>query len=161
MTLHDDNADLILRTFRPDDRDAFRDLNLDWISKYFWVEEADRQMLSNPGSKIIKPGGQIFMAEFRNRTVGTCALLRLGEDTYELGKMAVAEESRGLGVGRKLLTFAIEWAREQGARKIFLVSNTSLTPAITLYESHGFQTIPYDDTDPEYARSNIAMELDL
>jgi ribosomal protein S18 acetylase RimI-like enzyme len=51
-------------------------------------------------------------------------------------------ESRGCGVGRALVERAIEIARTEGARRIYLTSNPSRTAAHALYKSCGF--VEYD-----------------
>jgi hypothetical protein len=35
-------------TYRDEFQPAFESLNLDWIEEYFWVEDIDRQVLSDP-----------------------------------------------------------------------------------------------------------------
>ena len=50
-------------------------------------------------------------------------------------------------------------AKELGASKIYLESNTSLAPAINLYYKLGFQKITGRPTP--YQRANIQMELNL
>lgn len=47
-----------------------------------------------------------------------------------------------------------------GARQLFIISNTVLEPAIHLYRRLGFAEVPLPP-DREYARGNIALELDL
>ena len=39
--------------------DAFARLNREWLEEYFHVESIDREMLSDPQSTIIDPGGAI------------------------------------------------------------------------------------------------------
>jgi GNAT superfamily N-acetyltransferase len=145
--------------YRPEHAAAFRDLNLAWISKHFVVEDRDARDLGDPGTYIIKPGGYIFMAELNGECVGTCALMKEGEDVFELAKMTVSESVRGLGVGRALGDAAIAHARAIGARRVELLTNSSLLPAITLYHSLGFVDVPLGDT--EYVRANVHMVLDL
>jgi GNAT superfamily N-acetyltransferase len=138
---------------------AFRDLNLAWIEKYFVVEERDARDLGDPATYILAPGGYIFMAELNGVAVGTVALMREEEGVFELAKMTVADSTRGLGVGRALGEASIAHARSIGARKIELLTNSSLQPAITLYRSLGFIDAPLGQT--EYARANVHMVLEL
>lgn len=152
-------ADLSIVPFRIEHATAFRDLNLAWIEKHFVVEHRDTRDLGDPATYIIAPGGFIFMAELDGRAVGTCALMFEHEGTYELAKMTVAESARGLGVGRKLGEAAIAHARSIGAKRIELLTNSSLSPAITLYRSLGFTDAPLEST--EYARADVHMVLDL
>ena len=145
--------------FRAEHAIAFRDLNLAWIEKHFVVEARDAHDLGDPGAHILLPGGYIFMAELHGQAVGTVALLREAEGVFELAKMTVADATRGLGVGRALGEAAIAHARTIGARKLELLTNSALVPAITLYHSLGFVDVPLGST--EYARANVHMVLEL
>jgi GNAT superfamily N-acetyltransferase len=153
--------DLVLRNFRPGDEDAFRLLNEEWISRYFRLEDKDRETLGNPG-KILEAGGQIVMALLGEERIGCCALIRLGADEYEIAKMTVTDKYRGRGFGRAVLAGTIDEARRMGAKRLYLETNSSLTPAITLYESLGFRHLPAERvvTSP-YARADVYMELFL
>lgn len=145
--------------YRPEFQIDFARLNYAWIEQYFKVEETDRQSLEDPNKKIIKPGGHIFMAQIGNDIVGTCALVRADDDTYELAKMAVAETARGKGVGWLLGKAAVEKAKELGVRTVFLESNTVLRPAISLYQKLGFEKVVRSPSP--YERCNIQMQLDI
>src|SRR5262249_16895523 len=46
---------------------------------------------------------------------------------------------RGLGVGKRLITEAIQFCRESGYRRIFLLTTSELTTAAKLYQAAGFQ----------------------
>ena len=145
--------------YRAEHADAFRDLNLAWIRKHFVVEERDARDLGDPEAYILETGGYIFMDELNGQCVGTCALMKEGEGVFELAKMTVAESVRGLGVGRALGEAAIAHARAIRARKVELLTNSSLVPAITLYRALGFVDVPLGDT--EYARADVHMVLEL
>jgi GNAT superfamily N-acetyltransferase len=145
--------------YRAEHADAFRDLNLAWIRKYFVVEDRDARDLGDPETYIIGPGGYIFMAELNGECVGACALMKEREGIFELAKMTVSESVRGLGVGRALGEAAIAHARAIGARRVELLTNSTLVPAITLYHALGFIDVPLGHT--EYVRANVHMVLDL
>ncbi len=145
--------------YRPEDREAFKALNVEWIERYFDVEQTDLQQLDHPVEEIIKPGGHILMATYRGEVVGTCALIKESEGRYELAKMAVTDRVQGKGIGLRLGEAVIEKAREIGAAKVFLESNTVLEPAITLYRKLGFKRVCGPPSP--YERCNIHMELEL
>lgn len=138
---------------------AFRDLNLAWIEEHFAVEERDARDLGDPATHILAPGGYIFMAELNGASVGTVALIREDVGVFELAKMTVADSTRGLGVGRALGEAAIAHARAIGARKIELLTNSALVPAITLYHSLGFVDVPLGHS--EFKRADVHMVLRL
>jgi putative acetyltransferase len=151
-----------IRRFEERDAKAFYDLNVAWISKHFAMEDADRAALGNPSGYILQKGGHIFMAFAEERAVGTCALIRTGEGTFEVAKMAVAEEFQGKGIGRRLLEHTVAEAKRLGAKLLSLETNSKLTPAIRLYETTGFRHLPPERIAPSpYVRANVFMEMEL
>lgn len=147
--------------YTPAHRPHFKALNLEWITAHFAVEEADRRVLDDPEGHVLAEGGHILMAEdATGDVVGTCALLRITDGSFELAKMAVAPRARGRGVGRALGEAAVERARALGAARVELLSNRVLAPALALYKSLGFVEVPLPATT-EYRRADIKMELDL
>ena len=129
-----------IRPFQAGDAPAFRELNEHWIKKYFALEEHDGIALGDPENNILRLGGHIFMAVTdAGEPVGCCALIPLRPGVFELAKMAVSENCRGCGIGRKLLEHTLAQAKTLGAKSLFLGSNTKLANAVHLYESVGFR----------------------
>jgi DNA-binding MarR family transcriptional regulator/GNAT superfamily N-acetyltransferase len=140
---------------------AFRSLNEEWISTYFQMEEADYKTLDNPKGYILDKGGKIFVALYNNEPVGVCALIKMNDPDYdfELAKMAVSPKIQGKSIGWLLGQAVVNAAKELGASKIYLESNTALKPAINLYQKLGFKKVVGRSTP--YERCNIQMELPL
>jgi putative acetyltransferase len=154
-------ADAIrLVTWRPDFRSDFERLNREWIEGYFAVEEEDRRVFADPEAEIVAPGGQVFFLLDAGGVRGTCAVIRHDGETLELAKMAVDPAARGRGYGDRLMEAAIAFARGAGARRLILLSNTRLAPALTLYRKHGFRDVPLDPANG-YSRADIQLELPL
>jgi GNAT superfamily N-acetyltransferase len=147
-----------IKEFTPEDQPWFEKFNRAWIEKYFWMEPIDVQVLQNPDQYIIQKGGAIFMASYNDELAGTVALKFVSPGVYEFTKMAVDEKFQGKKIGQALADSAIVKAKELGAQKIILYSNTKLGPAITLYRKLGFVEVPVDAI---YKRSDIKMELTL
>ncbi len=144
------------------DADAFRTLNEEWITRYFTLEPKDRQTLGDPENTILRKGGRVYMAQLGPEVVGCVALIHEGDNVYELSKMAVSPEVRGLGIGRQMLVFAVEQARAMGARSLWLGSNTRLQNAVHLYESVGFEHVPPEQLPASaYVRCDVFMVLKL
>ena len=138
---------------------VFKELNYEWISKYFEVEESDRKMLEDPEGYILDKGGAVLIAELDGEPVGTCALIKMNESAYELAKMAVAPKAQGNQIGYKIGLAIIAKAKELGAKTIFLETNSDLKPAIALYKKLGFK-----DTcghNSPYNRCNVQMEMEF
>jgi N-acetylglutamate synthase-like GNAT family acetyltransferase len=146
--------------FTPQLASHFESLNREWIEKYFEIEEGDLKVFRDPFKEIVQPGGQIFFVIFDGEVLGTCAVMKLNAQTYELAKMAVSTKAQGRGYSKLLMISAIEFARENGAERLILLSNTRLGAAIALYEKFGFRSVPITDAE-EYKRVDIQMELQL
>lgn len=153
-----ESLDVKIVPYQPKYKEAFRKLNEEWIRKYFKLEEPDRVSLNNPKGYILDRGGFIFVALADKKPVGVCALIKRDDlDAYELAKMAVSPQAQGKNIGYLLGQAAIDKAKSFRARRLFLESNTILTPAIRLYEKLGFVKIVGPPTP--YERCNIQMEL--
>lgn len=138
----------------------FRALNLAWLEKYFWVEPHDEEVLGKPEKYIIGPGGQIFLVQDKNQIIGTVALMKISEGVFELTKMAITPAAQGKKLGQLLMNHTLEYARNQGWKKLIIYSNRKLENAIHIYRKYGFKEIPIEENNP-YARGDIKMELVL
>ena len=155
---------LTIREYSDDLAQYFHDINAEWINDMFRLEPTDREVLENPRARIVDPGGVILFAEAEGLgIVGTCALQKTGERSFELTKMGVRTFARGLKVGEFLLRAVIERAMQIGAEPLYLLTNTKCAAAIHLYEKAGFQ----HDADimarygARYARCNVAMRYSV
>lgn len=144
--------------FRPEYREYFKTLNVEWLEKYFSVEPVDREMLWNP-ERIIDDGGEILFAKVGDEVVGTCALQKQG-DKWELTKMAVTEAHQGRKIGKKLMIATLDVARRMGISRLYLVTNSSLSTAVSLYRKVGFR-VTGCGPHPKYERGDLTMELEL
>jgi N-acetylglutamate synthase-like GNAT family acetyltransferase len=131
-------------------------LNEQWISTYFAIEDVDRKLAENPG-QIIDAGGYIFTVIESEEVVGVCALFLEEPGVFEVARMAVPPEQQGKGYGNVLMDACLNKLGEVSATKAFIVSNTSLKAAVSLYKKHGFKTAMLGQ-HPEYSRGNIVLE---
>lgn len=156
-----ESKDVQIVEFQPQYKAAFKELNEEWISNYFEIEDTDRKALENPETYILDKGGKIFVALYKDEPLGVCALIKMDDPEYqfEMAKMAVSPKAQGKNMGFLLGQEVIRSATESGASKIYLESNTILKPAINLYYKLGFKKISGRPTP--YKRANIQMELSL
>jgi ribosomal protein S18 acetylase RimI-like enzyme len=146
-----------IQDYRPEYQPYFEQLNKAWLEEYFTVEPIDRWVLEHPEEAILKEGGRIYFAGLEGEIIGTVALKRVGPEVFELTKMAVDKAYQGRGAGKLLCRTAIEKAKELGAHRLILYSQTSLAAAIGIYREIGFREIPLEPG--KYARADIKMEL--
>lgn len=142
--------------FDPAHASAFARLNLEWLEKYFWVEDIDKVILSNPQAEVIDHGGHILFAQLADEIIGAVALKHHGAGRYELTKMAITASKQGRGYGRALLLAAIARFDSISGESLFLETHSSLQAAIKLYESAGFHLASHP-TGSDYARSDTYM----
>ncbi|MEO8035544.1 MAG: GNAT family N-acetyltransferase [Acidobacteriota bacterium] len=146
--------------YRPEYRESFMRLNLDWLEGNGLLEPIDLEYLRDPETHILAGGGQVFVALLADEVVGTSAAIRVSPTTFELAKLAVRPSARRLGLGRQLTKVVIDFARNAGATEVVLTSNSILAAAIRLYESLGFRHAPMP-AGIRYVTANVYMVLEL
>ena len=154
------NSTLTIREYGEELAPYFRDINAEWIGAMFRLEDTDREVLDNPGTKIIEPGGVILFVEHASLgIVGACALQKTGATSYELTKMGVRESVRGQKAGEFLLAAVIDRAKALKADPLYLLTNSICAPAIHLYEKLGFQHDAgiMERHGSRYQRCDVAM----
>lgn len=148
-------------TYQERFREDFARLNREWIEAHFRLEPEDLASFADPHGTFVAPGGEVLFALVDGQVLGTCALRREDAGTFELCKMAVSPQARGQGLGDVLMEAVLRVARERGAQRVYLVSNTKLAPALGLYRKHGFVTTRLGDEvsrEAGYERADIEME---
>ncbi|MGD9791865.1 MAG: GNAT family N-acetyltransferase [Acidimicrobiia bacterium] len=92
------------------------------------------------------PRGLFVIAERDGNTIGCGALHYHDAVTAEIKRMWVNPSSRGIGLGKRLLTQLEDRAAQAGRTRIVLDTNTTLTEAIGLYRTFGYMpTDRYND----------------
>ncbi|QFU00939.1 putative N-acetyltransferase YjcF [Halomonas sp. THAF5a] len=93
-----------------------------------------------------------FLAVLDGRPIGTARLL---PDAH-IGRVAVLDEARGLGVGVALMRAAIEAARRDGHPRVELAAQTH---ALAFYERLGFEATGDEFLDAGIAHRNMHLSL--
>jgi len=94
---------------------------------------------------------EMYLAELDNRNVSYCFLASFDDgpaigfcsfwrvlDELHINNLAVLPDFRHRGVGSALLAFVLDEGARLGARRATLEVRRSNTPALMLYERHGF-----------------------
>ncbi|MBW8077676.1 MAG: GNAT family N-acetyltransferase [Gallionella sp.] len=153
-------ARLILREYGDDLAATFYEINAEWINSMFQMERSDLEVLKDPQGHILDRGGTILFVEApRLGIVGTCALRKTGDGSFELTKMGVRASARGLKAGEFLLAATIERATAMHAKTLYLLTNRRCEAAIHLYEKLGFRHDAeiMEKYGSRYARCDVAM----
>ena len=110
------------------------------------VYEIERLSYSNPWTKfgfyaeIRNPFSMPFVLLYEDQIVGYIVLWDYGESLH-IANITVHPQYRRVGLGRFMIRFAKEKARELGIKTITLEVRESNEPARRLYESEGFVAI--------------------
>jgi ribosomal protein S18 acetylase RimI-like enzyme len=94
------------------------------------------------------PGGLLLVARLREEPVGCGALKRGRGGIWEVKRMWVAPEARGLGLGRRILRELERHAARLRARALRLETNGTLAEAIALYRSAGYEEVAAFNDEP-------------
>jgi GNAT superfamily N-acetyltransferase len=101
----------------------------------------------------------VWVAVLDGDVVGSIALRDLGADELELKRMYLRASQRGHGLGKRLLTTALDWARASGTTVIRLDTSERMEAAQRLYEAYGFQRVSGDA--PRQGQCRLLYELRL
>ncbi|WP_086934630.1 bifunctional helix-turn-helix transcriptional regulator/GNAT family N-acetyltransferase [Agarilytica rhodophyticola] len=142
--------------YAPQYHHAFKSLNEAWITQHWEMELSDYKSLENPEQNILQKGGAILIGLYQGKPIASCALIKMDNECFELAKMAVAADLRGKRIGEKIGLATLQRAKLMGAKRVYLESNSTLTPAISLYKKLGFVAV--DKQASPYQRCDIQME---
>ncbi len=131
-----------IRPGRDDDAQGFIALiGTAWAEFPGFVVDVDAEMpeLRALASHFAGSGGTLWAAEADGRIVGMVATRPLRHDeAFEICRMYVARACRGTGLAQRLLRMAEDWAREAGAARMVLWTDTRFEAAHRFYEKHGY-----------------------
>ena len=103
-----------------------------------YYAELDR-MLFRPIADIYENLQTFSVVELNGSVIGCCALEIIWSDLAEIKSLAVDKDQTGKGVGRLLVTTAVEQARELGVSQVF-----ALTLDFAFFEKLGFRKSEMD-----------------
>lgn len=99
-------------------------------------------------AELTEPAGLLLVARLGDGPVGCGALKFHDDQPAEIKRMWVADAARGTGLGRRLLTELENHARDRGVDVVRLETNDSLSEAIGLYRSAGYEEVDRFNDEP-------------
>ena len=100
--------------------------------------KTDEELERLPGSYEAAGGAFWVAVDGDGRMLGTAGVSPVAPGTFELRKMYLRGEARGLGLGKRLLDGCVAWTRAHGGQRLVLDTTEQMTRAIRFYEANGF-----------------------
>ncbi|MDR7071608.1 GNAT family N-acetyltransferase [Fictibacillus barbaricus] len=107
----------------------------------------DLLLLADPSREIVENylhRGECYIAESEQQIVGVFVLLPTRPETVELVNVAVLEEKHCKGIGKSLVTNAIQAAKSKGYKTIEIGTGNAGIGQLALYQKCGFRIIGVD-----------------
>ncbi len=119
-----------------------------WAMERYFAEISERfgfeigTALDDAGSAYAPPRGAFVLAGPDDSPLACGAVQFLDDERGEIKRMWVSPDARGQGLARSLLGHLEAVIAASGRTRSLLDTNSSLTPAVRLYESSGYRQVP-------------------
>ncbi len=107
----------------------------------------DLLLMADPSEKLVREyilRGTCFIMNLDGIIIGTYVLIPTRPETVEIVNVAVNENYRGKGYGKKLVLHAIETAKREGYKTIEIGTGNSGVIQLALYQKCGFRMTSID-----------------
>jgi GNAT superfamily N-acetyltransferase len=142
--------------FEQEHADGFRSLVADTLREFGFEPDPEIDPdLADPAAVY----AALWVALEDEVVVGSIALRDLGAAEVELKRMYLRPSQRGRGLGRQLLSTALDWARANSVAVVKLDTSERMDTAQRLYEAYGFRRVPGEA--PRQGQRRLLYELRL
>ena len=115
------------------------------VGAFAWKKQAlEAEFKDLEKSYMSRKGCHMWVAEWNGKVVGMVGLMQKeshAPGVAELQRMYLVPSWRGMGIGKKLLSELIAYAKKQGMEQIELTTTSTQVAAIGLYKKHGFKLV--------------------
>ena len=130
---------IIYRPFEPRDQTMARQLILNGLGEHYgFIDETRNPDLDNIQENYTAIGATFLIAQLDERIVGTGALLEEEPNIGRIVRMSVDHVYRRSGIGRTIMQYLMEAARQNKYTQVRLETNSDWYDVIAFYTSLGF-----------------------
>ena len=138
-------GDVIIRPVRPSDNSRLAEIIREILEEMQVPKKGstyEDESLKTMYESFQQKGAAYFVVEHKAKLLGGGGIVHLKDaaiDICELQKMYLSIETRGLGIGEKLLKVCLSAAREMGYKRCYLETMSDMKAAQSLYTKNGFR----------------------
>lgn len=103
---------------------------------------------------------RIWMAEYNNKIVGCVAIVHQPNEEAQLRWFLLDSAFRGLGIGKRLLTEAVDFSKEKKFKNVFLLTTSMQDKALQMYKMMGFELTKSEEVE-EWGKTFYEERYDL
>ncbi|WP_054974498.1 GNAT family N-acetyltransferase [Paenibacillus sp. A3] len=133
---------MMIRNFTLDDVDYIINSHYEIYNREFQYDLSFRDFIEKRVKGLVERSDDkenIWILEVDGKSSGSICIMKINEDSAQLGLFLVAAHVRGAGYGNRLVRTAIDFCKEIGFKRIILWTNSELISARRIYEKNGFQ----------------------
>jgi DNA-binding MarR family transcriptional regulator/N-acetylglutamate synthase-like GNAT family acetyltransferase len=138
-------APYLLRPHQPGDMGAVIRLHGEVYAREFGWDTTFEALVARIAATFIERHDaareRCWIAEVNGEVVGSVFLVKHSATVGQLRLMIVDPKARGLGIGERLVSECVRFARQAGYRKVRLWTNSVLLAARHLYAKAGFRLV--------------------
>lgn len=152
----------LIRSLTPADQAAVQSLILEILnSEYNMALSLDElpDLVDVHRTYRAASDAHFWVADYRGQILGCIGLMPLGHGDYELRRMYVSADARGMGLAQRLLAVSLQWCRDHGVRDLFLETNSAWQVAQAIYVKHGFTAIGREQLPETFPVVRIATNF--